>query len=85
MSATIDDELWAAVEAHQAALTAAGDLAERRKAQLRSELLALATARTARRLGEALDGSPELAGLVDALADRTIDPLTAVQRLLERA
>ena len=58
---------------------------ERRKAQLRSELLALASARTARRLGEALDGSPELAGLVDALAERSIDPLTAVQRLLDRA
>ena len=43
------------------------------------------SARTARRLGEALDGSPDLAGLVDALAERTIDPLSAVQRLLERA
>jgi LAO/AO transport system kinase len=79
------DELWAAVEAHQSALAAGGDLAARRKAQLRSELLALASARTARRLGEALDGSPDLAGLVDALAERTIDPLSAVQRLLERA
>ena len=79
------DELWAAVEAHQGALAAGGDLAARRKAQLRSELLALATARTARRLGEALDVSPDLAGLVDALAERTIDPLSAVQRLLERA
>jgi LAO/AO transport system kinase len=79
------DELWAAVETHQAALEAAGDLAERRKAQLRTELLALATARTARRLGEALDNSPDLAGLVDALAERTIDPLTAVESLLERA
>jgi GTPase len=79
------DELWAAVEAHQGALAAGGDLAARRKAQLRSELLALASARTARRLGEALDGSPDLAGLVDALAERTIDPLSAVQRLLERA
>ena len=84
-SATGIEELWAAVEAHQAALEAGGDLAERRKAQLRTELLALAAARTARRLGEALDSSPELAGLVDALADRTIDPLTAVQSLLERA
>ena len=84
-SATGIEELWDAVEAHQAALEAGGDLAERRKAQLRTELLALAAARTARRLGEALDSSPELAGLVDALADRTIDPLTAVQSLLERA
>src|SRR3954454_10623396 len=84
-SATGIEELWDAVEAHQAALAAAGDLAERRKAQLRTELLALAAARTARRLGEALDSSPELAGLVDALAERTIDPLTAVQSLLERA
>ena len=84
-SATGIEELWAAVEAHQAALEAGGDLAERRKAQLRTELLALAAARTARRLGEALDSSPELAGLVDALAERTIDPLTAVQSLLERA
>ena len=84
-TATGIEELWAAIEQHQAALEAAGDLAERRKAQLRSELLALASARTARRLDEALDGSPDLAGLVDALAARTIDPLTAVQRLLERA
>jgi len=79
------DELWAAVEAHQRALAEAGDLAERRKAQLRSELLALASARTARRLGTMLDKSPDLAGLVDALAERRIDPLTAVQRLLEHA
>ena len=40
---------------------------------------------SARRLGELLDRSPELAGLVDALAERRIDPLTAVQQLLERA
>jgi LAO/AO transport system kinase len=77
--------LWDAVEAHQDGLAAGGALAERRKAQLRSELLALASARTARRLSAALDRSPELQGLVDALAARTIDPLTAVQRLLERA
>jgi hypothetical protein len=32
-----------------------------------------------------LDGSPDLAGLVDALAERRIDPLAAVQQLLERA
>jgi len=78
------EELWTAVEEHQAGLVAAGDLGERRKAQLRSELIALASARTARRLGEALDVSPDLAGLVDALAERRIDPLTAVARLLER-
>jgi LAO/AO transport system kinase len=79
------EELWAAVEQHQRSLAGAGELAERRKIQLRSELLALAAARSARRLSEALDGSPELAGLVDALAERRIDPLAAVQRLLERA
>ena len=83
--ATGVEGLWAAVEEHQRALEAGGGLAERRKAQLRSELLALAAARTARRLGEALDSSPDLAGLVDALAERRIDPLTAVQSLLERA
>ncbi len=83
--ATGIEELWAAVEEHQRSLEASGDLAERRKAQLRSELVALAAARTARRLGEALDSSPDLAGLVDALAERRIDPLTAVQSLLERA
>ena len=79
------EELWSAVEEHQRSLAGAGDLAARRKAQLRSELLALAAARSARRLGEVLDGSPELAGLVDALAERRIDPLAAVQQLLERA
>jgi LAO/AO transport system kinase len=79
------EELWDAVEQHQRALADGTDLAERRKAQLRSELLALASARSARRLGELLDSSPELAGLVDALAERRIDPLAAVQQLLERA
>jgi LAO/AO transport system kinase len=79
------DELWAAVEAHQTALAAGGGLAARRTAQLRSELLALASARTARRLSEALDVSPELQAIVEALAERRIDPLTAVQRLLDRA
>jgi LAO/AO transport system kinase len=78
-------ELWSAVEAHQAGLAARGELEARRRAQLRSELLALASARTARRLSDAMDGSPDLQGLVDALAERRIDPLTAVQRLLERA
>ncbi len=78
------EELWSAVEAHQSSL-AGDDLTARRKSQLRSELLALAAARSARRLGEVLDGSPELAGLVDALAERRIDPLAAVQQLLERA
>jgi LAO/AO transport system kinase len=79
------EELWDAVEEHQRGLSDGTDLADRRKAQLRSELLALASARSARRLGELLDGSPDLAGLVDALAERRIDPLAAVQQLLERA
>jgi len=79
------EELWGAVEQHQRLLADGGDLAGRRKAQLRAELLALASARSARRLSDVLDGSPELAGLVDALADRRIDPLAAVQQLLERA
>jgi LAO/AO transport system kinase len=79
------EELWAAVEAHQAGLVGDGALDARRRAQLRSELLTLAAARTARRLGQALDASPELQALVDALAERRIDPLTAVRRLLERA
>ena len=68
------EELWDAVEEHQRGLADGSDLAERRKAQLRSELLALASARPARRLGEVLDSSPDLAGLVDALAERRIDP-----------
>src|SRR6476469_6241540 len=49
------EELWDAVEKHQRGLADGADLAERRKAQLRSELLALASARSARRLGELLD------------------------------
>src|SRR3954453_8726351 len=36
------EEVWAAVEQHQRSLAGAGELAERRKIQLRSELLALA-------------------------------------------
>src|SRR4029077_4059314 len=51
------EDLWEAVEQHQRSLAGDGKLAARRRAQLRSELLALASARSARRLSEVLDGS----------------------------
>ena len=72
-------ELWDAVVAHRATLDASGGLAERRAEQLEREVLAIATARAARRLQTELAGQSEL---LAAVRERRLDPLSAVRRLL---
>ena len=78
------DELIEKMEEHRAHLEAEGALAERRRRNLRSEVLAICTHRMRRRLEEALEEDPDFARLLDEVADRRTDPASAATTLLER-
>jgi LAO/AO transport system kinase len=79
------DELVSAMDEHRAHILAAGELTERRARNLRSEVLAIATARLRRRLEEDLRGDPEFQRLLEEVVERRLDPASAATELLERA
>jgi LAO/AO transport system kinase len=76
-------ELAQRIAEHREAIGAAGVLEERRRRNLRAEVLALATQRLRRRLEEALADDPEAARVLDEVAGRRLDPASAAERLLE--
>jgi LAO/AO transport system kinase len=78
------EELAEAIEKHRAHIQAEGTLEERRRRNLRNEVLELATVRLRRRLHALVDGDPEVAELLDEVVKRRLDPATAATRLLER-
>jgi LAO/AO transport system kinase len=78
------DELVAALEAHRAHLLAAGTLAERRRRNLRNEVLAIATARMRRRLEQDLARDESFAELLEEVVERRLDPASAATSLLAR-
>jgi len=79
------EELVERLEEHRAHILAAGQLAERRRRNLRSEVLAIATARMRRRLEEDLREDPEFALLLEQVVERRLDPASAATVLLARA
>jgi LAO/AO transport system kinase len=78
-------ELVERLEQHRAQILAEGQLAERRRRNLRSEVLALASARMRRRLELELQGDAEFKRLLDEVVERRLDPASAAAALLERA
>jgi LAO/AO transport system kinase len=78
-------ELVGALHEHRAHILAAGQLAERRARNLRSEVLAIATARMRRRLEEDLHEDAEFQRLIEEVVQRRLDPASAAASLLERA
>ncbi len=78
-------ELVERLEEHRARILAEGHLAERRRRNLRNEVLALASARMRRRLELALRGDADFERLLDEVVDRRLDPASAATELLERA
>ncbi len=78
-------ELVERLEEHRAHILAEGYLAERRRRNLRSEVLALASARMRRRLEREVQGDGELERLLDEVVERRLDPASAATALLERA
>jgi LAO/AO transport system kinase len=78
-------ELVERLDEHRAHILAAGQLVERRRRNLRNEVLAIATARMRRRLEEDIREDPEFTLLMDQVVDRRLDPASAATALLARA
>ncbi len=78
-------ELVEQLDAHRAQILAEGRLQERRRRNLRNEVLALASARMRRRLEQELHGDAEFQRLLDEVVQRRLDPASAAAALLERA
>ena len=77
------EELAEHLDEHRAHILAAGELAERRRRNLRSEVLAIATARLRRRLEDELSDDAEFARLLEEVVARRLDPASAATALLE--
>ena len=77
-------ELWEKIEEHRGFLESEGRLEERRRRNLATEVLAVASARAKAHLERAVADDPELARLLDQVQERKLDPLTAVREILEK-
>ena len=78
------EELVEKMLAHREYLEAEGTLSERRRRNLRNEVLALATSRLRRKLEAEMREDPEFQELLDEVVERRLDPATAAGRILER-
>jgi LAO/AO transport system kinase len=76
-------ELVAKLDEHRAFIEAEGTLSERRRRNLRSEVVAICTFRLRRRLEEQLDEDTTFAELLEEVVARRLDPATAASRILE--
>jgi LAO/AO transport system kinase len=79
------EELVDALEAHRRYILADGQLAERRRRNLRLEVLAIATHRLRRRLEDDLERDAGFQELLEQVVERRLDPASAATTLLERA
>jgi len=77
-------ELVESLDRHREHIVAAGQLAERRRRNLRNEVLAIATARLRRRLEEEVTEDAEFQRLLDEVVQRRTDPASAASELLDR-
>ncbi len=78
------DELIERLAEHRAHIEQEGTLSERRRRNLRSEVLAICTHRMRRRLEEALGEDEEFVRLLDDVVARRLDPASAATTLLQR-
>jgi GTPase len=77
-------ELWDKISEHRAHLESNGLLDERRRKNLAGEVFAVASARAKTHLEQAVADDPELRRLLDEVQRRELDPLTAVQEILQK-
>jgi LAO/AO transport system kinase len=77
-------ELWSELEEHRAALEADGRLDERRRRNLAREVFAVASSRMKRLVEEAVADDAELRRILEAVERREVDPLTAVDEIVEK-
>ncbi len=77
-------ELLDKLDEHRAYIEQEGTLSERRRRNLRNEILALAVARMRRELEARLEDDPEFLRLVEEVGERRLDPASAAAELLAR-
>jgi LAO/AO transport system kinase len=75
-------ELVARLDEHRAHILSEGQLAQRRRRNLRNEVLALASARLRRHLEADLREDPEFQRLLEEVVERRLDPASAAAELL---
>lgn len=76
------DEVVEKLAEHRAHIEAEGTLSERRRRNLRSEVLGIATHRLRRELEAAIADDPEFKLMLDRVVSREIDPASAAATLL---
>jgi LAO/AO transport system kinase len=79
------DTLVERLQQHREHILAEGQLAERRRRNLRNEIVSIATARMRRRLEEDLREDAEFQRLLDQVVSRRLDPASAATALLAAA
>ncbi|HMS71782.1 MAG TPA: methylmalonyl Co-A mutase-associated GTPase MeaB [Baekduia sp.] len=77
------DDLVAALDEHRAFIEAEGTLAERRRRNLRAEVLGICTARLRAQLVEQLESGERFNQLLDDVVARKLDPASAATEILE--
>jgi LAO/AO transport system kinase len=78
------DKLLEKLDEHHAHIEEEGTLVERRRRNLRNEVLALAASRMRKRLEEELREDEEFAALLEQVVARELDPASAARALLAR-
>ena len=77
-------ELWKELEEHRVALARDGGLDDRRRRNLAAEVFAVASSRARSHLETAVRDDAELERVLEAVQERTLDPLSAVREILEK-
>jgi LAO/AO transport system kinase len=78
------EELVGKLDEHREHIRREGEIEARRSRNLRSEVIAIATARMRRRLEEELAEDPEFQRLLGEVVQRRLDPASAAAQLLAR-
>jgi LAO/AO transport system kinase len=78
------DGLLTALDEHRAFVEAGGLLAERRRRNLRSSVVAIATARLRRAVEARMAQDPEVQALLEQVVERRLDPASAADAILAR-
>jgi LAO/AO transport system kinase len=78
------DTLWEKIAEHRAWLESEGELEERRRRNLATEVFQVASARARRHLEAEVQEDPELRRLLEDVQARRLDPLTAVREILDK-
>ncbi len=77
-------ELWKELEEQRVALARDGGLDDRRRRNLAAEVFAVASSRARSHLETAVRDDAELERVLEAVQERTLDPLSAVREILEK-